>query len=120
VLHIRYTTLSRARFPKCFSTLTPCGAGIENPRVGGSIPTLGTAEGHWPPQARSDTLGAMALPMPGQRPAVGARRRVRPDELDSTSAAQGVREAAQGKLLAVTEADLEHWAETGEWPASSS
>lgn len=62
----------------------------------------------------------MALPVSSRPPPVGTRQRVAPHEADVAAAQQGVREAAEGKLITVTEADLKHWAETGEWPASSS
>src|SRR6266545_732952 len=40
--HIRYTTRTRLPFSARIPTLTPRGIGIENPRVAGSIPALGT------------------------------------------------------------------------------
>jgi hypothetical protein len=46
--------------------------------------------------------------------------RVRPDQVDAARAEQGAREALAGELVTASEADLERWAETGEWPASSS
>jgi hypothetical protein len=39
---MRYTALSLARFASTFRELTPFGHGIENPRVGGSIPSSDT------------------------------------------------------------------------------
>lgn len=39
---MRYTAFNRLAFSFCFPVLTPFGAGTENPRVVGSIPTLGT------------------------------------------------------------------------------
>ena len=62
----------------------------------------------------------MALPVPSQRPPLDTRRRLSLYDDDVRTAERGVRAAAEGKLSAVTEPDLEHWAETGEWPASSS
>jgi hypothetical protein len=41
--HVRYTTLRRRRIPGTFRCLGAFGSGIENPRVGGSIPSLDKA-----------------------------------------------------------------------------
>jgi len=44
-LHIRYIARARLPFLSGFPVLADLGIGIENPRVAGSIPALGTTDG---------------------------------------------------------------------------